>query len=466
MGSLAAYRKFFLTLAIVMAGIIWPRIYVIPSLGQEGTIMLGITMIAALLWMTEALSLGITGLVVILLQALTRILPLQQGLAFIAHPVNAIVLVGFLLARSLVKSGLDKRISLHIIKGVGERTSRIMLGLMVASAFLSMWMSNTATTAIMVPIALGILGMVEAEPLHSKLGKGMVIGIAYAANVGGMGTPTGTPANPITIAFLRDIVGIQLSFLDWLLYALPLVIVLIPMIWLMLLAIYPHEVKIVPGGAQLVQRQLKQLGVVSRQEKKVLCIFALAIVLWLSDSFFPLPTDWLYLVAVFLTIFIVLPKVGTLSWQEAQGCIGWDVLFLVGGGLAMGSGLLGTGVIHWIADSLSIYITQVGLGTAILIISASTALGITVFCSLSGTATTFVPLSIGLALGLGADPVIFAVVAGLSSSFAFILPANAAPNAIAYGSGYFKTIDMARSGVFVVLVSILSLWGVSLIFYN
>lgn len=450
-------RKLIMMLIIIAVGIGVPRIYVIPNLGHEGTVMLGITFIAALLWMTEALSIGVTGLVIILLQSLTGILPIKSGLAFIANPVNAVVLVGFLLAAALVQSGLDKRISLLIISRMGERTSRLMLGMMISAAFLSMWMSNTATVAIMVPIAVGILKMAGVEPLKSSLGKSMIIGIAYAANIGGMGTPTGTPANPITIALLRELAGIQLSFLDWMVIALPLVVLLIPLTWILLMKVYPHEITIVSGGLDKVKNELKDLGRLGKKEFKVLFIFAMAIFLWLLDSFIPIHPDWLYIVSVFMTIYIVTPRLGVITWKQAQDCIGWDVLFLVGGGLAMGSGLSATGVIEWIAGMLSIFINDSGYMMALVIVSLATALGITIFCSLSGTATTFVPVAIGLALSFGWNPVSFAMMAGLASSFAFILPANAAPNAVAYGSGYFSTQDMAKVGVLTVILSVIVL---------
>ncbi|SES89230.1 solute carrier family 13 (sodium-dependent dicarboxylate transporter), member 2/3/5 [Natronincola peptidivorans] len=424
------------------------------GLGDKGLIMLSIAMGAAILWMTEALTIGVTGLFIIFLQSIFGILPLTQGLAYIAHPVNAVVLVGYLLAGALVNSGMDRRLSLTIISKMGEKTSQLILGIMIATAFLSMWMSNTATTAIMVPIATGILTMAGAKPLKSNFGKALFISIAFAANIGGMGTPTGTPANPIAIALLNNLAGIQLTFLDWTARALPLVILLIPAAWMIVQKVYPLEIKVVEGGLDAVKKQLKEMGPLQREEKRVVVLFISAVTLWLMDSFISLPSDWLYIVAVLLTIIIVTPKVGFMPWQEAQKLIGWDVLFLVGGGLSMGAGLKATGAIDWIAGILSSGMGSMPESIAIGLISAATGLGITIFCSLSGTATTFVPVAIGLALSFGWDPIAFAVAAGLSSSFAFLLPANAAPNAVAYGSGYFKTIDMFKAGVVMIIASI------------
>lgn len=448
-------RKLIIFISVIC--FVFASSYITPPAGLEieGLRMLAIALGAAILWMTETIPIGVTALVIIILQSIFNILPLSQGLAMIAHPVNSVVLVGYLLAGALVNSGMDKRISLSIISKMGEKTSRLILGIMIATAFLSMWMSNTATTAIMVPIATGILIMAKAEPLKSNFGKALFIGIAFAANIGGMGTPTGTPANPIAIALLYNLAGIQLSFLGWTVRALPLVLLLIPTSWFILLKVYPLEIKIVEGGLASVKKQLKELGPLKKIEKKVITLFLSAITLWLLDSFIPLPKDWIYIVAVLLTIILVTPKIGFITWGEAQKLIGWNVLFLVGGGLAMGAGLKATGAIDWIAQLLSSGIGQLPEGIAIALIAAATGLGITIFCSLSGTATTFVPIAIVLALNFGWDPVSFAVAAGLSSSFAFLMPANAAPNAVAYGSGYFKTMDMFKAGFILIIFSII-----------
>lgn len=445
-----------LIIVLIIAGVFTSHLLTPPEgLEPLGLRMLFIALAAALLWMTEAIPIGVTGLLIIFLQAISGILPLTQGLAYIAHPVNAVVLVGYLLASALGRTGMDRRISLTIISKMGEKTDRLMLGIMISTAFLSMWISNTATTAIMVPIAVGILTMTGAKKLESNFGRAMLIGIAFAANIGGMGTPTGTPANPIAIALLDSLAGIKLSFLDWTIRALPIVILLIPIAWFILKTVYPPEIKVVEGGLDVVKRQLKEMGPPKPEEKKVMMLFISAIILWLLDSFLPLSGDWLYIVAVFLTIFLVLPKVGFMTWKEAQREIGWDVLFLVGGGLSMGAGLKATGAITYVANILSASVGQMPEGLALALVSAITGLGITIFCSLSGTATTFVPIAIGLALSFGWNPVAFAVVGGLSSSFAFLLPANAAPNAVAYGAGYFKTSDMFKAGIILIICSII-----------
>lgn len=450
-------REKLIYLFLALAGVLLSYFASPPNgLSHQGFIMLAITLAAAFLWITETVPLGVTALIIIFLEALTGVMPLSAGLSFLAHPVNALVMVGFLLAAILVKSGLDIRIGLVVISKMGEKTERIILGLMFATAFLSMWMSNTAATAIMLPIALGILGMAGAKPLQSNFGRAMIIGIAYSSNIGGMATPVGTPANSITIAFIDSMAGIKVSFLDWMIRALPVVLVLLPLAWLILIRMFPLELKEVKGGLGFVNQQLKEKGALTMEEKKVLYFFAFAIVLWLMDSFIPLAKDWLYLVSVFLIVVMVLPKIGFLTWKEAHKEISWDIIFLVGGGLAMGTGLKNAGVIAWISSTLSSLIGPIPEVIAILLISFVTGvIGTAVICVISATATAFVPLAIGLALSYGWAPVDFAVTACLSSSLCFLLPANSVSNAMAFGTGYFKNSDLLKCGILQTVMSVI-----------
>lgn len=430
----------------------------IAGLTQQGVRMLAIALAAAFLWITEAVPIGVTGVLIIFFEVWAGVFSLAQGLSFLAHPVNTVVVAGYLLAAILVKSGLDVRIGLTVIARMGEKTDRLILGMMISTAFLSLWMSNTAATAIMIPIALGILNLAGVQPGYSNMGKAMTISIAYAANIGGMGTPTGTPANPIAIAFLESMADIRLSFLDWMIRAMPLVILLIPLSWLLLKTIYPLEIQEVKGGLSFVKQRLTEMGKLNKLEKKVLRFFVLAILVWSADSFIPLHKDWLYLVSAVLSILIVTPKIGFLSWKEAEKKISWGILLVIGGGLAMGTGLQEAGVIDWITALLSSALGQTSETIALLLIALITGgIGITLFCTISGTATVFLPVAIALALKYGWNPVAFGVVACLSCSFAYLLPANTAPNAIAYDAGYFKISDMFTAGIMQVILSILVL---------
>ena len=427
------------------------------SFSRQAVYMVAITFISAVFWITECIPIALTGLVVILLQAITGIQGIAAGLRHIANPVNSIIFAGYIMATALSKYKLDRRISLSIVATMGERTDMLVLGIMAATGFISMWISNSASAAIMMPIALGIVAMTNHEPGKSNLGKVMMIGIAYAANVGGMGTPAGTPASSITIAFINDLTGIQVKFLDWCIKAMPMVALLIPVGWILLLKLFPPETKRILGGAQGVRKELAELGPITRQQRKVLSLFALAILLWISDSIFPLMPGWLYVASVSIALIFVCPGIGVVTWKEAAPEIGWDIFILVGGGLALGSGLNDTGVIKFIAANLSTILAGSSIWMVATVIALITSLSITLFSSLTATSTTFVPVTIGLAAALSLDPVPLAILAGLASCCAFMLPANTPPNAIVYKSGYFKSYEMANAGIFYTVLAALIL---------
>jgi sodium-dependent dicarboxylate transporter 2/3/5 len=413
----------------------------------KAIMMIAITFISAVFWITECVPIALTGLVVILLEAIAGIQGISAGLKHIANPVNSIIFAGYIMATALSKYHLDRRISLHIIAAMGERTDMLFLGVMAATALLSMWISNSAAAAIMMPIALGIVHMTDHEPGKSNLGKIMMIGIAYAANIGGMGTPAGTPASSITIALVREITKHQIRFLDWCIRAVPMVILLVPLGWFILLKLFPPETRRIEGGTEGVKKELKDLGPLTGTQKKVLVLFLLAVLLWISDSFFPLLPGWLYIASVAIALLFVMPRIGVVTWKESAPEIGWDIFILVGGGLALGSGLNDTGVIKIIAESLSGILSGAGVYIVAGSIALITSLSITVFSSLTATSTTFVPVTLGLATALGFNPVTLATMAGLASCCAFMLPANTPPNAIVYKSGYFKSYEMAKAGI-------------------
>ncbi len=429
------------------------------ALSQDGVRMLAIALVGAVFWITECIPIALTGLFIILLQALVGIQPIGQGLSYIATPVNSIIFAGFVMATALSKYQLDRRISLNIVAAMGERTDRLLLGIMIATAFLSMWISNSAATAIMMPIALGIIRMANLPGGISNLGRATMIGIAYAANIGGMGTPAGTPASSITIAFIDELLGIEVGFLDWMLRAVPVVIILIPVAWKLLLIMFPSELDSIQGGTAAVRSELDDMGPADSGQRKVMLLFALAVLLWIADSILPLMSGWLYVASVIIALMFVAPGIGVISWKDASAEMGWDIFILVGGGLALGSGLNESGVIQVIADGLSGVLTGVNPYLVVTFLAFVTAMSITFFSSLTATSTTFVPVSIGLAAQLGMPQVPLAIVAGLASCMAFLLPANTPPNAIVYSSKQFKTHEMTRAGLILTVlgVAVLSL---------
>ncbi len=424
------------------------------TLTYEAQIMSTIVIMAVVFWVTECIPIALTGLLIIFMQAIFNIKPLSEGLNYVSHPIFTLVFAGFVIAAAISKYEIDKRISLQIILFMGERTDRLILGMMIATAFLSMWVSNTAATVIMLPIAIGIIKLARVNS-GSNFSKAMVIGVAFAANVGGMGTPVGTPACTITIAFLEDMANIHISFLEWSMRAVPIVIVLIPITWKLISSIiFPLEIPKIQGGTNMVKQQLYEMGELTGTEKRVMALFTLAVLLWILDTFLPLIEEWMYVASMINGFIFLIPVIGVITWKEAMQEIRWGLFFLIGGGLALGSGLKETGVIQIITEAMAFLFEGLGIYLIVILITLISGLSITFFCSFSVTATALVPIAIGLAFQLGIDPALLGISAGLGSCLAFLLPANAAPNAIAYSHGYFKTMEMTKAGVPQMLISI------------
>lgn len=452
------HKKDFFTIVIISGlGYLFTLLPFPAEFTPKGIYMMAITIISAGFWITECLPIPVTGAVVIFLEAIFGIQNISAGLALIASPINSIIFAGFIMAGAFSKYNLDRKVGLSIVQMMGERTDRLVLGIMLATAFLSMWISNTAAMVIMLPIIIGILKMVDANPGKGNLGKVMFIGAAYAANIGGMGTPAGTPVNPIAIAFIDQFLGIQIKFLEWVVMAMPFVIVFIPIAWKILVWFYPPEIKRVEGGIVGIKRELEAMGSLTVKQKHVCILFAFAVLFWIADSFIVLMPGWLYVSSVLISLLFICPVIGVLEWEEASKSIEWGILILAGGSLALGSGLNSTGVIKIIAENLGTILEGTSDYVIITALTFITALSITFFSSLTATGTTFVPVAIGLALQLGLNPVTAAVAVALAACHAFLLPANTPPNAIAYGPGYFKTYEMAKVGIIVTITGVLIL---------
>ncbi len=434
-------------LVIILVSVLSPPF----GLPDAGFKMLGIAIVAALLWSSEAIPIPLTGFVIILLQPLLGITDLPSALSYIAHPVNLLIFIGLSLGVAMGKVGLDTKITVEALKLGGTEVKRLLMVMMVVVAFLSMWIANTSAVAIMVPIAVGIIRL--AEKNYENIGKLFTIGIAYAGTIGGMATPVGTTPNPITIGFLSDMADIDITFLDWVMIGLPFVVVLLPLAWYVLLRIFPPEVDEVEIGSIREKEREVTTSFEDPEVRKFLVIFLLLVLLWILDSFLTLPGNWLYMVSLFGIILLYFPKLGVLGWEDTNK-ISWGTLILIGGGLSLGGGLVATGVVEWIVDLLIPMMHDQPLMFIALAIVIVTSLSTLVFCSLTATSSTFVPIAIAIAIQFNINPIILAAAAGIASSFAFLLPANTPPNAIAHQSGYFDSKDMFKAGIVLLLLSI------------
>ncbi|MEA3431758.1 MAG: DASS family sodium-coupled anion symporter [candidate division WOR-3 bacterium] len=403
-----------------------------------------ILIIAAVLWISEAIPLYVTSFVIAFLEVvlLKNVLNVSYKVYLYPFfdPIIALFLGGFVLSRALDKYGIDERITRAILLRTGNSPRKILFGTMIVSAFLSMWMSNTATAALMMTIAITII---NALPEKDPFKIGLILGIPFACNIGGMATPIGTPPNAIAISSLASL-GISISFINWMLIALPIVIVILLLTWWLLSSIYKSKVK-------NITLSMGKLPPMEINDKWVLSIFIITVTLWLTGQIHGIPTGVVALIPP-----IVLIGGGFIDRDDFRS-LGWDILILMGGGLSLGVAMQQSGLAEWMVERLNVG----GLASPILLmlIFSSITVVMTTFISNTSTAALVLPI----AITIGAAPSALALITAFSASIAMILPISTPPNAIAYGSGLVSVKDMAKTGFAVTFISIFIVTGMSVL---
>jgi solute carrier family 13 (sodium-dependent dicarboxylate transporter), member 2/3/5 len=421
-----------------------PLLLDVPGLDPAGERMLAIFLLAIVFWVTEAIPLVGTAVLVILLQVLLlseqaivpggeEVLTSASVFAALADPVIVLFLGGFLIADGAAKFGLDRNLAAVLMRPFAGDARRTVLGLMLITALLSMFVSNTATTATMFAVVIPILVALPA----GKARTGLALSIPVAANVGGLGTPVGSPPNAIALGQLTAM-GEQVSFLGWMLLAVPLMLVVLLFAWWLLTRRY------IPVGLP-VDLDLTADFDRSPAARLFYVIAAGTVALWLTEPLHGISSSTVGF----------LPVVALLATQVMSGddlkALQWPVLWLVAGGIALGAGIGASGLDVWL---LGLVAWETFPVTAVVALLAVVGLGLSTVISNSATANLVVPLAISLATGIGTDPTAIAVVVALACSLAMALPISTPPNAIAYATGEVPTKDMASSGIVIGVVGV------------
>ena len=419
-----------------------PLLVDVPGLEDMGERMLAIFLLAIVLWVTEAIPLVATAVLVIALEILLvsnqALLPVPGDgdatkysafLGALANPVIILFLGGFLIADGAEKYRLDKNLAAVLIKPFTGSARTTVLGLMVITAMLSMFMSNTATTATMFAVIIPILGALPA----GRARAGLALSIPVAANVGGIGTPVGTPPNAIALGALEE-AGYRISFLDWMIMAVPLMVLILVGAWLLICAL------LLPGGLT-VELDIRAQWHTDRRAVTFYVIAAATILAWMTESLHGVSAN----VVGFLAVAALL--VTQVMGAEDLGRLSWPVLWLVAGGIALGDGVAATGLDAWI---LGLFGWDAMPAFAVVVVMGMLGLAMSNVISHSAASNLLIPLAMGLATGIdGLEPVTIAVVLALACSLGMSLPISTPPNAIAYATGEVTTADMVRVGVVV-----------------
>ena len=453
------------------------------EMSENGFRLLGVILWMAIWWISEVIPIAVTALLPIILFPSLNILNIQETGSNYGHKYIFLFIGGFILANAIQKWNLHKRIALNIILKIGGSTDKIILGFMLATGFLSMWISNTATTVMMLPIALSVINQLNDHPdtlenENKVFGKALMLGVAYSASAGGIATLIGTPPNLIFAGFAQDNFNIEISFFQWMKIGLPISIVLMVFIWL-LLTKYAFKLNKVgfPGGKEEIKRLLFKMGKISNEEKKILFVFTLTILCWIFrkntiNLLIPNFDDSMIAISSAIILFI-LPskdkKEPILKWKDAV-TIPWGILLLFGGGLSIAKGFQSTGLDIWIGEQLT-FMTFTNSFIIILIVVAGVNF-LTEMTSNMATTAMLLPVMIPIANLMQINPYLLLVGTTLAASCAFMLPVATPPNAVVFGSRLLKISDMVKAGIMINIFSIILIlimvyfgipliWGVS-----
>lgn len=430
--------------------------------------MAAVALLMATWWMTEAIPIPATSLLPIALFPLLGIMHTKSAAAPYASHLIFLFMGGFIIALAMQRWDLHRRVAMHIVNVVGFSPSRLIFGFMTATAALSAFVSNTATTVMMMPIGLAIIQHVVTEgkkegldstidfsPEQFAFGLNLMLGIAYAASIGGIATLIGTPPNTVLAGYLTKTYGYEITFANWMLVGVPLVCVMLPLCWFWLTRVAnPMKLKKVPGGKELIQSELKEMGSMSKGERWTALIFLLTALGWIFRKkigfMFPDPkliTDATIAMTGALILFMIPINLKknefVMNWDWASK-MPWGVLILFGGGLSMAAGFKATKLADWIGSQVSLLEAAPILVLVIAVVTL--IIFLTELTSNTATSAMVMPILSAVAIGLGQNPLLLVVPAAIAASCAFMLPVATPPNAIVFGSGYVTIPQMVKSG--------------------
>ncbi len=436
------------------------------GLSDQAHAVLATTLWIAVWWITEAVPIAVTALLPIVLFPLSGGLDLTPTTGAYGHKYVFLYLGGFMLATAIEKWNLHKRIALNIIAFIGADIQKIILGFMLATAFLSMWISNTATAVMMLPIGMAIIKQLKDNPETIEdenriFGKALMLGIAYSASIGGVATLIGTPPNLVLAGVILETYDYEISFFQWFLFGAPIAIFLLILCWVYLTRFaFTFKQKAFPGGQAEIDRLKKNLGPMSYEEKMVGVVFGLAAFCWISRTYLLQPIipgiDDTIIAIFFAIVLFLIPsknqKGVLIRWEEAVQ-IPWGIIILFGGGMALAKAFDSSGLALWLGNQMTLL---QGVSLLLLILLLVTAVNfLTEITSNLATTAMLMPVLAPMALKVDVHPFALMVGAAVAASCAFMLPVATPPNAVVFGSGYLRIPDMVQKGIWMNLISIL-----------
>ncbi len=421
-----------------------------PLVNSQAAVM--ILVVVAILWFSEGISLVATSILIPTMIVLTDIASAQAAFAPFFDPAVALIFGGFLIGRALSKYELDKRLALMILSRSSGSGTGLLITVMGVTAFLSMWISNTASAAIMIPISLAVISRINNMETRSKYGKALVLGTAYSATLGGVASLVGSPPNPLAATYLRSFLGVEITFVSWLPFGLPVVLIMLPLIWRWLIFRFklPKGVEEISELRSISEKEYLKLGPMNTQQKLVVIIFITVISLWLTESVHGISSS---IVAVMGGLGLLILRL--LDEKDVSSNINWSSLLILGSGISLGNAMISTGLSAFMAFQM----TALGVlpSMLVIIIIGLVAVGLTMVASNTGAAVILIPIAIPLAIDLGIDPILLTMIIAIGVSMDFALPTGTPPSTIAYSTGEVEMDEMISTGLVIDLMAVLVL---------
>ncbi|OQD41841.1 anion transporter [Croceivirga radicis] len=455
-------------LGLIIAPLLFLAVLLLPfdMVNPKGDAVIAVALWMLVWWITEATSISVTALLPLLLFPLLDILPIAEVGANYGSPIVFLFFGGFVMALALEKVNLHRRIALNIIRITGTTPNKVVLGFMIATATLSMWISNTASTVVMLPIALSVINLlIHDDDGFTKKDKhfalSVMLGIAFSANAGGIATVIGTPPNSVMIGLLENEYNIQISFLKWMVMGLPFSIIMIGITYVVLVKLmFPTKGLSFNASSSVIQNELNKLGPMSGKEKQVLIIFGVTVFLWifrtLINSIFPSLGLSDTMISIFAALALFAIPYNTkkadfiIKWQDTSK-LAWGILILFGGGLALAKGMSVSGIVDLVANYIATSDISIILMASFLILLM---LFMTEVMSNVALVAVLAPVVAGIAIGLEIPILHLLIPVTIASSCAFMLPMATPPNAIVFASGHVKVSQMAKVGVLLNLIAV------------
>jgi len=413
------------------------------GLSVEGQRMAALFAVALILFVTEAIPIAITSVLILMLQPIMGITDnIRVAFTSWVSPVFFFVLVMFIIAQAVSVTGLARRFAFWLLSLAGTDSRRVIMVFVIGTGIMSLIMSDVPACAIFMAIGLGIIDRLGLKP-GSSFAKALMVGIPIGALIGGVGTPAGSSINMLGLAQLEQFGGIQVRFLDWMLIGMPMVIILLPLAAFIISRFYAPEIATI-GDPEEIQKERRDMGAMSPAEAKVVFILSVMVVLWILSTWYAMFD--VYVVGIGGAVAMFLPGINILTWKQAQAGTGWDALLLVGGVTSLGGASVATGLAQWIVDSTLGGIGDMGPIWVIAVISAFTVVIHLVLPINPVIVTVLIPPLTILAMDTGVNPALYALPVAFTASCAFLLPIDAVP-LLTYGKGYYKMFDMFPPGV-------------------